>query len=416
MKREGTGRSAKWYYPVKVWGGADQIMERAEKLKQEAQEQIAAHRGELTELSLRIHDNPELSLEEENASRWLAEYLAGKGFEVTKPAYGLPTAFEAVYGEGSPSIGIIAEYDALPGIGHACGHNVIATAAVGAGLAAKKAAEEYGATIRVIGTPGEEGRGGKIRMAQNGAFGNVDAAMMVHPGDYNTSGCEAMAVAILSVEFHGKASHAAGAPQQGINALEAMIISYNAINSLRQHVVDGSRVHGIITDGGQAANVVPAHSAGLFYIRAKDDDYVEVLKERVVGCFHAGAQATGAQLEYRWSEPQYSTMKNSGVISGLYSRNLESLGRKVEPYAGKNFGSTDMGNVSYMVPGIHPIIAVAPRGVSIHTEEFEVHAGSGAGHRAMVDGATAMAWTVIDLLSEPSNLAQAKEEFAGGGR
>ena len=252
-------------------------------------------------------------------------------------------------------------------------------------------------------------------MARNGAFTNVDAAMMVHPGDYNTSGCEAMAVAILSVEFHGKASHAAGAPQQGVNALEAMIISYNAINSLRQHVVDGSRVHGIITDGGQAANVVPAHSAGLFYIRAKDDEYVETLKERVVGCFEAGARATGAKLEHRWSEPQYSTMKNNGVISSLYARNLEGLGRKVEPYAGRNFGSTDMGNVSYMVPGIHPIIAVAPRGVPIHTEEFETHAGSEAGHRAMVDGATAMAWTVIDLLAEPSKLAQAKEEFSGGG-
>ena len=390
-------------------------MDRAQQLKDEAQRQIAAHRRELTELSLRIHGNPELSLEEENSSRWLAEYLADKGFEVTKPAYGLPTAFEAVYGEGSPSIGIIAEYDALPGIGHACGHNVIATAAVGAGLAAKSAADAFGATIRVIGTPGEEGRGGKIRMARNGAFVNVDAAMMVHPGDYNTSGCEAMAVAILEVEFHGKASHAAGAPHQGINALEAMILSYNAINSLRQHVMDGSRVHGIITDGGQAANVVPAHSAGLFYIRAKDDDYVETLKERVVGCFQSGAAATGARLEHRWSEPQYSTMKNNEVMSGLYARNLEGLGRKVEPYQGRNFGSTDMGNVSYMVPGIHPIIGVAPRGVPIHTEEFETHAGSEVGHSAMADGATAMAWTVIDLLSEPSNLAQAREEFLGGG-
>ena len=386
-------------------------MDKTRQIKEEARGAIDAHRGELEELSLRIHGNPELSLEEEESSRWLAEYLAGKGFDVTKPAYGLPTAFEAVYGEGSPSIGIIAEYDALPGIGHACGHNIIATAAVGAGLGAKIAADAFGATIRVIGTPGEEGRGGKIRMARNGAFANVDAAMMVHPGDYNTSGCEAMAVAILSVEFHGKASHAAGAPHEGVNALEAMIISFNAINSLRQHVVDGSRVHGIITDGGQAANVVPAHSAGLFYIRAKDDEYVETLKERVVGCFEAGAQATGARLEHRWSEPQYSTMKNNGVMAGLYARNLQNLGRKVEPYAGRNFGSTDMGNVSYMVPGIHPIIAVAPRGVPIHTEEFESHAGSEAGHRAMADGATAMAWTVIDLLSEPSRLAAARAEL-----
>ena len=207
-------------------------------------------------------------------------------------------------------------------------------------------------------------------MARGGAFTNIDAAMMVHPGDYNTSGCNAMAVAILEVEFHGKASHAAGAPEQGINALEAMIISYNAINSLRQHIVDGSRVHGIITDGGQAPNVVPAHSAGAFYIRATEDEYLEVLKERVIDCFRSGGQATGARMEYRWSSPQYSTMKNNQVMSQLYAQNLESLGRVVEPYEGRNFGSTDMGNVSFMVPGIHPIIAVSPRGVPIHTEGF----------------------------------------------
>ena len=390
-------------------------MDSAQELKLRSRQEIDAYRQELTDLSLRIHSNPELSLEEERSAKWLAEYLDGKGFTVTMGAYGLPTAFEAVYGSGAPSIGIIAEYDALPGIGHACGHNIIATAAVGAALGAKPVVDALEGTIRVIGTPGEEGKGGKIRMAQGGAFTNIDAAMMVHPGDYNTSGCNAMAVAIMEVEFHGKASHAAGAPEQGINALEAMIISYNAINSLRQHIADGSRVHGIITDGGQAANVVPAHSAATFYIRATADDYLETLKERVIDCFRSGGQATGARMEYRWSSPQYSTMKNNEVISELYAQNLESLGRVVEPYEGRNFGSTDMGNVSFMIPGIHPIIAVSPRGVPIHTEEFESYAGSEAGERAMVDGATAMAWTVVDLLAEPSNLARATEVFQSGG-
>ena len=390
-------------------------MDSAQELKLRSRQEIDAHRQELTDLSLRIHSNPELSLEEERSAKWLAEYLDGKGFTVTMGAYGLPTAFEAVYGSGGPSIGIIAEYDALPGIGHACGHNIIATAAVGAALGAKPVVDALEGTIRVIGTPGEEGKGGKIRMAQGGAFTNIDAAMMVHPGDYNTSGCNAMAVAIMEVEFHGKASHAAGAPEQGINALEAMIISYNAINSLRQHIADGSRVHGIITDGGQAANVVPAHSAATFYIRATEDEYLETLKERVIDCFRSGGQATGARMEYRWSSPQYSTMKNNEVISELYAQNLESLGRVVEPYEGRNFGSTDMGNVSFMIPGIHPIIAVSPRGVPIHTEEFESYAGSEAGERAMVDGATAMAWTVVDLLAEPSNLARATEVFQSGG-
>ena len=390
-------------------------MDSAQELKLRSRQEIDAYRQELTDLSLRIHSNPELSLEEERSAKWLAEYLDGKGFTVTMGAYGLPTAFEAVYGSGGPSIGIIAEYDALPGIGHACGHNIIATAAVGAALGAKPVVDALEGTIRVIGTPGEEGKGGKIRMAQGGAFTNIDAAMMIHPGDYNTSGCNAMAVAIMEVEFHGKASHAAGAPEQGINALEAMIISYNAVNSLRQHIADGSRVHGIITDGGQAANVVPAHSAATFYIRATADDYLETLKERVIDCFRSGGQATGARMEYRWSSPQYSTMKNNEVISELYAQNLESLGRVVEPYEGRNFGSTDMGNVSFMIPGIHPIIAVSPRGVSIHTEEFESYAGSEAGERAMVDGATAMAWTVVDLLAEPSNLARATEVFQSGG-
>ena len=390
-------------------------MDSPQELKLRSRREIDAHRQELTDLSLRIHSNPELSLEEEQSSKWLADYLDGKGFTVTRGAYGLPTAFEAVYGSGDPSIGIIAEYDALPGIGHACGHNIIATAALGAALGAKPVVDALQGTIRVIGTPGEEGKGGKIHMARGGAFTNIDAAMMVHPGDYNTSGCNAMAVAILEVEFHGKASHAAGAPEQGINALEAMIISYNAINSLRQHIVDGSRVHGIITDGGQAPNVVPAHSAGAFYIRATEDEYLEVLKERVIDCFRSGGQATGARMEYRWSSPQYSTMKNNQVMSQLYAQNLESLGRVVEPYEGRNFGSTDMGNVSFMVPGIHPIIAVSPRGVPIHTEDFESYASSEAGERAMVDGATAMAWTVVDLLAEPSNLARAKEVFQSGG-
>ena len=389
-------------------------MGRARDLKLQAQREIEAHRQELTDLSLRLHANPELSLKEEHSARWLAEYLSGQEFAVTSGVYQMPTAFEATYGSGDPHIGIIAEYDALPGMGHACGHNIIATAALGAALGAKAVSDSLGGTIHVIGTPGEEGKGGKILMAQNGAFSNLDAAMMVHPGSYNTAGCIAMAIAFLEVEFHGKASHAAGAPQQGINALEAMIISFNAINSLRQHIVDGSRVHGIITDGGQAANVVPAHSAGTFYIRAADDQYLEVLKERVIGCFQAGAQATGSRLEYRWSEPQYSTMNNNNVMSRLFARNLEALGRSMEPYEDKTFGSTDMGNVSFMVPRIHPIIAVSPPGVAIHTVEFESYAGSEAAHKAMIDGATAMAWTVVDLLAEPSNLAQAKEAFRSG--
>ena len=389
-------------------------MTGSQDLKALVQREIESHRQELTDLSLNLHANPELSLEEVHAAQWLGEYLGSQGFNVSDGAYQVPTAFEAVCGSGAPHIGIIAEYDALPGIGHACGHNIIATAALGAGVAGKMVADALGGTIHVIGTPGEEGKGGKVLMANNGAFSNLDAAMMVHPGSYNMAGCLALAVAVLEVEFFGRAAHAAAAPDQGINALEAMIVSFNAINSLRQHLRDGSRIHGIITDGGQAPNVVPAHSAGVFYVRAMDDRYLEELKERVIDCFQAGARATGSRLEHRWNEAQYSTMNNNPVMSRLFAQNLQALGRTMEPYEDKTFGSTDMGNVSFITPSIHPIIAVSPPGVPIHTVEFESYAKSEAAHQAMVDGATAMAWTIVDLLSEPSSLAQAMEAFRKG--
>ena len=383
-------------------------------LKTQAQQQINDYRKELIDISLEIHANPELSLEEVEVVKGLTDYLDRKGFTVERGAYEMPTAFEATYGSGTPHIGIIAEYDALPGIGHACGHNIIATAALGAGLATKVAVDALGGTIHVIGTPGEEGKGGKIMMAKKGAFSNLDAAMMIHPGSYNTSGCMAMGVAILEVEFFGRAAHAAAAPEQGINALEAMIVSFNAINSLRQHQKEGSRIHGIITDGGQAPNVVPDHSAGTFFVRAMDDQYLEELKERVVDCFQAGATASRARLEYRWSEAQYRTMNNNVVMSERFAKNMKALGRDIDPYQDKIFGSTDMGNVSYMIPSIHPIIAVSPVAVPIHTVEFEAYAKSEKAHQAMIVGATAMAWTVVDLLSEKILLDKAKEAFCVG--
>ena len=386
-------------------------MGRAQDLKVRVQKEIAAHRQELVDLSLRLHANPELSLEETQAVRWLGDYLNGQGLNVTQGAYNLPTAFEATYGQGRPHIGILAEYDALPTIGHACGHNIIGTAALGAGVAAKLIVDALGGTIHVIGTPGEEGKGGKILMAKRGAFANLDAAMMIHPGSYNSAGCLAMAVAVLEVEYFGRAAHAAAAPDQGVNALEAIILAFNSINSLRQHTRDGSRIHGIITDGGAAPNIVPAHSAGIFYVRSVEDQYLEELKERAIECFQAGARATGCRLAYRWNEAQYSTMHNNPVMAGLFAQNLAAQGRVVEPFDDKRFGSTDMGNVSSLVPSIHPIIAVSPPDVAIHTTEFALCAASEEAHKAMVDGATAMAWTVVDLLAESSHLTRAQEDF-----
>jgi amidohydrolase len=237
-----------------------------------------------------------LGFQEKKASAWLTAFLADNGFKVELGSYGLETAFRATYGEGKPVIALLAEYDALPEMGHACGHNLIGTASVGGAVGAQKAVDEYGGQIVVLGTPAEELYGGKVTMAQRGAFADLDAAMMVHPGGHDSVVTEALACQGLNIEFFGKASHAAGRPESGINALAAMILSFNAIDALRQHIKSKARIHGIITDGGQAANVVPAHSAGNFLVRAPDETYLAELKEKVLNCFKGAAQATGARL------------------------------------------------------------------------------------------------------------------------
>ncbi|GAH88159.1 unnamed protein product, partial [marine sediment metagenome] len=234
--------------------------------------------------------HPELGFQESRASAWLTQYLEENGFSVERGICELPTAFRASYGEGKPAIAILAEYDALPKMGHACGHNIIAASAVGAGIASKKAIDKFGGNILVIGTPAEELYGGKAIMAERGAFDHVDIAMIVHPGAHDAAAIQSLACQSVEVEFFGKAVHAASRPEKGINALEAMLQSFSAINSLRQHIKDKARIHGIITDGGEAANIVPAHSAGLFIVRAEDDSYLDELKQRVINCF-AGAAA-----------------------------------------------------------------------------------------------------------------------------
>jgi len=239
-----------------------------EKLKASVRDGIDSRRQQLTELSLKIHSCPELGFQEVKASAWLTQYLEENGFSIERGICELPTAFRGSYGQGKPAIAILAEYDALPGLGHACGHNLIAAGAVGAGVASKLAIDRFGGSILIIGTPAEELYGGKVVMANRGAFNNVDMAMMVHPGAHNTATTQALACQTLEVEFFGKAAHAAARPEAGINALEAMLQSFTAINSLRQHIKDKARIHGIITNGGEAANVVPAYTAGTFLVRA----------------------------------------------------------------------------------------------------------------------------------------------------
>jgi len=385
-----------------------------EELKVEAKDRVELQRHQLLRLSLNIHDNPELGFEEEKASAWLTGYLEDSGFNIEQGIANLATAFRATYGQGSPRIALLAEYDALPKIGHGCGHNIIAASAVGAAVASKSIIAQLGGSIVVLGTPGEEVFGGKIDMVKAGTFKEIDVAMMVHPNILNMVTVQTLACSSLEVEFFGRPAHAAAQPYEGINALEAMILAFTSINSLRQHIKAEARIHGIITDGGEAPNVVPAHSAAVFLIRALDDDYLTELKDKVLNCFKGASVASGARLEYRWRDRAYAPMKNNTTLAGLFKQNLESLGRHVASFDSRfGFGSTDMGNVSQMTPSIHPTIAIAPPEVFIHTQEFASAAASDAGHEGLMDAAKAMSMTVADIL-QPGMLGTIKQEFQSG--
>ena len=383
-----------------------------ERLKASVIEEIDARCHQLSELSLKIHSNPEPGFQEVKAAGWLTRYLKENGFSIEQGICELPTAFRGSYGQGKPAIAVLAEYDALPNLGHACGHNLIAACAVGAGIASKPAIDQFGGSILVIGTPAEELYGGKAIMADRGAFNNLDIAMMVHPGVHDTATTQSLACLALQVEFWGKAAHAAARPEAGINALEAMLQSFTAINSLRQHIKDKARIHGIITDGGEAANIVPAHSAGTFLVRAEDDTYLDELKQRVINCFIGAATASGARLEYKWGDIHYAPLRNNLSLAQLFSQNMQSLGRKVKlSDPGKAFGSTDMGNVSQLVPSIHPSVAIAPMEVVTHSPEFASAAASEAGIHGLLDAAKALSMTVVDLVANPELVAKVKEEF-----
>ena len=382
------------------------------KLKASIQTEVDANRQELIDLSLKIHRNPELGWKEVQASGWLTDYLEENGFKLERGFCGLPTAFKASYGQGKPVIAFVAEYDALPDIGHACGHNIIGTASAGAGVAAKLAADEFGGTILVIGSPAEELLGGKVILVNEGAFDGIDVAMMVHPSATNNwTGFKSLASTDIEVEFFGKPAHGAR-PWEGISALDALVLAFTNINSMRLHMRDKSRVLGIITDGGKAANVVTAHSAGRFQIRAPDDSQLDELCEKVLNCFKAAALATGARLEYKWGL-KAKAMRSNSILTQLWSNNMNILGRKVEERDEIKYppGSTDMGNVSTVVPGIHPSIAISSQPLVGHSAEFAAAAASDFANQALIDAAKALAMTAADIIAQPETLSRIKEEF-----
>jgi amidohydrolase len=374
---------------------------------------VDSQRQQLLNLSNRIHANPELGFKEEKASGWLSDYLGENGFSIAKGILGMPTAFKASYGSGQPKIAFLAEYDALPQLGHACGHNIIAAAAIGAAYGAKQAVDNYGGSIIVFGTPAEELYGGKIVMARQGAFDDIDAAVMVHPSTLDSVTITTLACAFLEIEFFGRQAHAAAEPEAGINALDAMLISFTAINSLRQHIRDEARVHGIITDGGQSANIVPGYSAAALLVRSEDENYLEELKGKVLNCFRGGAKASGARLKYRWGETTYLPMRSNMALARLFMDNMVSTGWQMKLHQpNRYFGSTDMGNLSQLLPAIHPLVAIAPPEVAVHSPEFAQAAISEVGQRAIINAAKALAMTAADLLANPQALRAVKEEFS----
>ena len=374
--------------------------------------EINRQRQQLFELSRRIHRTPEVGFHENQAAVWLTDYLEQNGFTVERGYCGFPTAFRASYGRGQPAIALLAEYDALPQLGHACGHNLIAMSALAAGAGAKVAIDRWGGEVTVIGTPAEELYAGKQVMAEKGAFRDLDAAMMVHPGSYDSATTQALACQRLDVEFLGKAAHAAARPEAGVNALEAMILAFNAIDALRQHIDARSRIHGVITDGGSAANVVPDHSAGNFLVRSVDDKTLDELKERVLNCFSGAATATGARLQHQWEEHYYAAMLNNLTLGRLFVKKMQVLGRKISlEDPDTSFGSTDFGNVSRLVPGLHANIAIVRPGIPIHSPQFARAAASVSGLESMLLAAQGLALVVADLVSKPAAIKKVKQEF-----
>ena len=367
---------------------------------------------ELIAVSHAIHENPELGYEEHFAHEQLTKVLIDKGLDVHKSAYEIDTAFEATAGKTGPVVALLCEYDALPGIGHACGHNIIAAAGIGAGLAASTLAETFNGQLRILGTPAEEGGGGKVRMLNRGAFESVEAVLMIHPADADLPNISSLAVQQLKATYTGKAAHAAAAPEKGINALDGAVLGYMGVAALRQHIAPDERLHGIFTNGGQKANIVPERAESTWYARSSTMDRLEVLKIRLVETLNGGAKSAGCEIQIEWVNEPYAEVLDNTPILDAYMKNSELIGRVVKAPIGDGVvGSTDLGNVSHVVPSIHPMVKVAPEGTAIHTIDFEKCAKSEEADKGLLDSAKAMAMTVIDCWYDPSLLKQAKEFF-----
>ncbi len=383
-------------------------------LKKRASAHVDEIVAQLIGVSSEIYAHPELKFEEVFAARLLADKLRAAGFDVEVGSAGMETAISAVHPAVSdgPTVAILGEYDALPEIGHACGHNLIAAAGLGAALAVGAVKDSLPGKLIFFGTPGEEGGGGKVKMVEAGLFEGVDAAMMFHPSSDTVLDRTSLAITEVEIEFAGKPAHASGSPEKGINALDAVIQTFNGLNALRQHIKDGARIHGIITDGGAKPNIVPEHAAALFYVRALQNEYRDELLEKLRACAQGAALATGATLAFNIVGHSYKAMRPNHALGDAFVSNLATLGEPLDPPPpGSGMGSTDMGDVSQAVPSIHAYIRICDRDIAGHSREFAQASISERGQDVMLTAAKALAMTAIDVLASPDLVVRMHEEF-----
>lgn len=387
----------------------------ASDLKSRASKTVDGLRDELISMSLEIHKNPELAFKEFKAASLLSSFLEKQGFLVERNVAGMETDFCASYtsGEGGPTVAILAEYDALPEVGHACGHNIIGTSAAGAGVALKRALEALGipATVLVLGTPAEEGGGGKVFMVDRGIFKDVDAALMVHPtSGLSRIGGRSLATHSFVIDYYGKPAHAAGSPTEGINALDAVNIFFHAVACLRQHVPDDVRMHGMVTKGGDAVNIIPEHTQVHYLARSFSMKTLAKVVDRIRDCAQAGAVATGCRLAIEDKDGYKARVPNL-AISSAFLENLRALGEEVTDEIAPSGGSTDFGDVSLAVPACNAYIGIAPKGVAGHSREFCEASASPKGNESLIVSAKSLAHTAIDLITDKSLRDRAREEF-----
>ncbi len=371
-------------------------------------------KSELTNMVVEMYNNPELGEEEYNSAKLHVDILSKNDFEVEAPYLGIETAFKAVYDskKPGPTIAYLSEYDALPSIGHGCGHNILGAVSTGSGILLSKFIDEIGGKVIVLGTPAEESNGAKVTMAEKGIFKDIDVAMLSHPSDNYYKSCESMALRSLEVDYHGITAHAAACPEKGVNSLDAVIQLFNSVNALRQQILATSRVHGIISDGGKRPNIIPDFAQARFYVRSKKKDYNDLLFEKIINCAKGAALATGTKLEFREYEYRNDDMITNNALHNSYIKNIEKVLGKKLPDVVRNPGSTDMGNVSHVCPAIHPYFDIT-NGKSIHghTTEFADCSVSDYGIEQMCNSILGLALTGYDIIVDKELLSSIKKEF-----